>query len=158
VLLPSLVALACSRPTGATAPVSDASAAGEVSVHVPAALTVARGIDTLSVAIDPASLGSMQVGTHAGTTLGVEANVSVFAQGRPEPILEHRCAATGADFAVCASAWSTRRDGVPLPGTTYAVEMRLVLFETNAPLGDEWDPHAGSFTPLWTRTLRQAEE
>jgi cholesterol oxidase len=34
----------------------------------------------------------------------------------------------------------------------------LVLFETSAPAGPHWDPHAGTFTALWSATLHQAEE
>jgi hypothetical protein len=36
--------------------------------------------------------------------------------------------------------------------------MHLVLFETDVPPQHEWDPHAGHYKALWTRTLRQAEE
>jgi hypothetical protein len=43
----------------------------QISVRVPAALSIARAIDTLSVAVDPASLGLMHVTAHAGTFIGV---------------------------------------------------------------------------------------
>jgi hypothetical protein len=68
----------------------------------------------------------------------------------------------GADFAACASTWSTGRDGVPASGTKYIVEAQLVLFATDAPApgapAAEWNPHARNFEALWSRTLRQAEE
>jgi hypothetical protein len=127
-------------------------------VRVPAALSVARAIDSLSVAIDPASLGQLQVTARQGSIVGVETHVSVFPQGQARPVVERDAVASGADFNVGPSTWMTKRDGVPAPGTKYVVEMRLVLFETSVPPAEEWNPHAGTFRALWTRTLRQAEE
>jgi hypothetical protein len=137
---------------------ADASNSVELSVHVPAALAVARAIDTLTVAVDPASLGSTQVTAHAGMVLGIETDVSVFPQGQARPVLERRGAIPGTDFAMCTAAFDTTRDGVPAPGTKYVVQMQLTLFETDVPAIAEWDPHAGAFKVLWTRALRQAEE
>jgi hypothetical protein len=125
---------------------------------VPEALSVARAIDSLSVSIDRASLGQLQVTAHEGAVVGVETHVSVFPQGQARSVVERHAVASGADFDLGASTWTTKRDGVPTPGTKYVVEMQLVLFETSVPPAEEWNPHAGSFTPLWTRTLRQAEE
>jgi hypothetical protein len=129
-------------------------------VRVPAALAITRALDTLSVAIDPDSLGVTEVTAHAGTVVGVEADVLVFRRGEPQakPILERHAVGPRADFDVGSSTWSTRQDGVPSQGAKYVVEMQLVLFETDVPKAPRWDPHAGHFMPLWTRTLRQAEE
>ena len=148
----------CARHTPSTSAVADASGLVEVSVRVPAALSVARAMDTLSVAIDPASLGSMEVTAHAGMVLGVEADVFVFPQGMSRSVLERHVVVPGVDFDAGASTWGTSRDGVPAPETRYVVEVRLVLFETDVPAATTWDPHAGNFSALWTRTLRQAEE
>ncbi|MGO8997387.1 MAG: hypothetical protein ACLQVI_29070 [Polyangiaceae bacterium] len=150
----SLAPFACSRPTPSPLLPADAAPQVAISVRVPGALSVARAIDTLSVAIDPASLGVTQVAAHAGTTLGVEADVLVFRAGEAEgrPLLERHDLRSGPDFALGTTTWSTAHDGVPAPGTKYIVEMQLVLFETSASRG------AGAFNPLWTRTLRQAEE
>jgi hypothetical protein len=140
-------------------------------VRVPAALTLSRAIDTLSVAVDPASLAEVDVTVVPGRVVGVESDVVVFAQGEPRP----RCAATGeterpspecgrhgvsasTDFDVGTATWSTTRDGLPLPDVKYVAEMRLVLFATDVPPGHEWDPHAGRYEVLWTRILQQAEE
>ena len=56
------------------------------------------------------------------------------------------------------SIWSSRDDGLPQVDEKYEAEMKLTLFETDVPPGHEWDPHAGQFKVLLTRTLRQAEE
>ena len=149
---------ACSRQIRPTPVTADASNSVELPVHVPAALAVARAIDTLSVAVDPAALGSTQVTAHAGMLIGIETDVSVFPQGRAQSVLERRATVPGADFTVCTDAFDTKRDGVPVPGTKYVVEMQLTLFETDVPSTRKWDPHAGAFKTLWTRTLRQAEE
>lgn len=153
-----LLSAGCSRPIPSASVAADASALVEISVRVPAALSVARAIDTLSVAVDPASLGQMQVTAHAGAIMGVEADVFVFRQGDARPVLERRSVGSGADFDVAGSTWNTPRDGVPTPGTKYFVEVQFVLFETDVPAAKGWDPHAGSFKALWTQTLRQAEE
>jgi hypothetical protein len=153
-----LLSPGCSRRDPSTLLPSDGPGMVQLSVRVPAALSVARAIDTLSVAVDPASLGLMQVTAHAGTFIGVETDVFVFAKQKARPVLEHRGVASSADFDVGSSTWNTQRDGVPEPGTKYVVEMQLVLFETDVLPAPAWDPHAGSFKPLWTQTLRQAEE
>jgi hypothetical protein len=40
----------------------------------------------------------------------------------------------------------------------YVAEVQLVLFETDVPPGHMWNPRAGHYHALWSRTLRQAEE
>jgi len=162
-LLLASLSPACSRQTPSTSPPADASGTVELSVRVPAALAFARALDTLSVAVDPGSLGLTQLIAHGGTLIGIEAHVSLFRLGQADahPILERHAVGSGADFDVAASTWSSPRDGVPSPGTNYVVEMQLVLFETDVPpvrAPQAWDPHAGNFRTLWTRTLRQAEE
>jgi hypothetical protein len=153
-----LLSPGCSRRTPSTLLPVDGSGLVQLSVRVPAALSVARAIDTLSVAVDPASLGQMQVTAHAGTFIGVEADVFVFDHEKARPVLERRGVGSGADFDVGSNTWNTKQDGVPEPGTKYVVEMQLVLFETDVAPAPTWDPHAGNFNPLWTQTLRQAEE
>jgi hypothetical protein len=154
----ALVLAACSRKTSSTLFSGDAPGDVEISVRVPAALSVARAIDTLSVAIDPASLGRLQLTAHSGMVIGVEADVLVFRKGDSTPVLERRRVGSSADFSVCSSAWRTDVDGIPAPGAKYVVEMGILLFETDAAPTQEWDPRAGNFATLWTRTLRQAEE
>jgi hypothetical protein len=153
-----LLSPGCSRRAPSTSLPADASGLVQLSVRVPAALSVARAIDTLSVAIDPASLGLMPVTAHAGSFIGVETDVFVFARGEARPALERHEVGSSAAFDLGSNTWSTERDGVPEPGTRYVVEMQLVLFETDVAPAPKWDPHAGNFRSLWTRTLRQAEE
>jgi hypothetical protein len=87
-----------------------------------------------------------------------ETDVFVFAKQKAHPVLERRGVGSSADFDVGSNTWNTERDGVPESGTKYVIEMQLVLFETDVAPAPTWDPHAGSFKPLWTQTLRQAEE
>lgn len=127
-------------------------------MRVPAALRIARALDALSVSIDPASLALTQVSADAGMVIGVETDVFVFAEGHPRPTVGRHGLGSSADFDVGADTWNTKQDGIPVPGTKYVVEMQLVLFETDVPPAHAWDPHAGKYKALWTRTLRQAEE
>jgi hypothetical protein len=151
----------CDRPARGTAAVADAGGTLELSVRVPAALTLARALDTLTVGLDPASLATAQVAADPGMILGVESDVVVFPQGGERPAAGRHGYTSGTSFDVGEDTWSSAHDGLPVPGVKYVAEMQLVLFETDVPASrarDGWDPHAGKYRPLWARTLRQAEE
>lgn len=138
----------------------DAAASRQVTVRVPGALLIARGLDTLSVRIDPAAEGETTVRVDAGMVLGVESETRVFERGRPGEASPARHVDTpGAALDAAGATWTTRQDGLPEPGKEYAAEMKLVLFETDVPPAPAWDPRAGGhFHVLLERTLRQAEE
>jgi len=143
-------------PTGTHG--SDAPGPGVQSVRVPGALSLSRGLDTLSVSIDPASLAGTEVTVDPGMLLGVESDTVVFPVGQQPPASGRKSYALGTGFSLGTSTWSTHADGIPVSGTRYVAEMRLELFETDVPSHPEWDPHSGRYKALWTRTLRQAEE
>jgi hypothetical protein len=153
-----LPCVACSRHALSTSQDVEASGPRELAVRVPAALSLARAIDTLSVAVDPASLAFTQVTADAGRVIGVEREVFVFPEGQARPALGRRGVVPSADFTVSTDTWTTKKDGIPVSGAQYVVEVRFVIFETDVPLGNGWDPHAGEYKALWSRTLRQAEE
>jgi hypothetical protein len=148
----------CARRASSTSLAADDSGSGQVSVRVPAALRIGRALDELSVAIDPASLGLTHVAADEGMVLGVETDVFVFPQGQARPALGRHGFVAGADFVVGTNTWNAKQDGIPVRGVRYVVEMQFVLFETDVPPVHAWDPHAGKYKALWTRTLRQAEE
>ena len=133
-VLATLLFAACHHATPPGSLSADASGLVPLSLRVPAALTVQRGIDTLSVAVDPATLGLTQLMVDAGMITGVETQTLVFGKGRARPALERRAVAPGVDFNAGATTWTARKDGIPERGTEYVVEMQLVLFETDAPL------------------------
>jgi hypothetical protein len=157
-VLAVLLAAACARQPQRKSVAADASAPKTVAVRVPGALTIARALDSLSVSIDPASLTQTDVAADPGMVLGVETDVLVFPRGQRRSGLGRHGLGSGADFDAGTDTWNTTQDGIPVPGTTYVVEMQLVLFETDVPAGHLWDPHAGKYVVLWTRTLTQAEE
>lgn len=150
--------VACARHTLSTSPDAEASGPRELAVRVPAALSLGRAIDSLSVAVDPASLAFTQVTADAGKIIGVEREVFVFQEGRARPASGRRAVAPGTAFTASTDTWTAKQDGIPVSGAHYVAEVRFVLFETDVPLGSGWDPHAGHYKPLWSRTLRQAEE
>ncbi len=158
VLLAALVALASCRQAPTTASGGDASGPHPQTVRVPGALSLSRGLDSLSVSIDPTSLAETKVTADPGMFLGVESETVVFPVGQKPPPVGRKGYASGASFSLGALTWSSRTDGLPVPGSRYVAEMRLVLFETDVPPQHEWDPHSGRYQALWTRTLRQAEE
>jgi hypothetical protein len=133
-------------------------------VRTPAALTISRGLDTLSVGLDPASLAVTQVTSDKGMRIGAEADAVAFdnSNGAPPPERDARHSRhfviPGVDLSGLTATWSSQEDGIPAPGTRYAVEVTLVLFETDVAPATAWAPHAGFYKALWTRILRQAEE
>jgi len=156
VLAFAVLAAGCHRQ--ATGDASDTGGPRLLSVRVPAALALSRGLDTLTVSVDPASLAATQVVADPGMVIGVETDVVVFAQGEPRPSGGRHGFTSGAEFDVGSDTWSTAHDGIPVNGVKYVAEVELVLFETDVPAGHLWDPHAGRYKALWGRTLRQAEE
>ncbi len=149
---------ACAREPPPASHRADKAGTVELSVRVPAGLRIAHGLDTLSVSVDPGALAATTVVADAGMVVGIEAETFVFPVGGSRPATGTRDLRSGQDFDVSASTWSASQGGVPARGTRYVVEMRLVLFETDVPPGHMWDPHAGRYRVLLTRTLRQAEE
>ncbi len=119
---------------------------------------VARAIDSVSVSIDPASLATTTVNVGEGMVIGVETECAVFPIGASRAAATRHGLAASTDLDVGTFTWNAREDGVPVQGTKYIAEMRIVLFQTDVPPGRAWNPHAGKFEALWTRTLRQAEE
>lgn len=159
VLFTALVMVtACDRPAPQASGGEDASGPHQQAVRVPGALSLSRGLESLSVSIDPTSLAETHVTVDPGMVLGVESDTVVFPVGRPPPAMGRKGYASGASFSLGTLTWSSRTDGLPVPGSRYVAEMRLVLFETDVPAQHEWDPHSGRYKALWTRTLRQAEE
>jgi hypothetical protein len=159
-LFVAILCPACSRRTAPAPLPADAPGVVALSVRVPAGLAISHAIDAISVAVDPASFGLTEVSAHASTIVGIETHVLVYPRGqaRAAALVERRAVAPGTDFEVATSTWTTAQDGVPASDARYTVEMQLVLFETDVALTKPWDPHAGDFRVLWTRTLRQAEE
>jgi hypothetical protein len=90
--------------------------------------------------------------------VGVEAEFFVFPVGQAPPAAGRRHLEASANFDAITATWNTKPDGIPVSGTKYVAEMRMVLFETDAAPDREWDPHSGHYKSLWTRTLRQPEE
>jgi hypothetical protein len=153
----------CDRGRPSPSSATDASGRREVTVRVPGALMIARAIDSVSVSIDATSLAGTTVLADPALVMGVETECFVFPMGQPPPApaIGRHGFTSSADFDVGTSTWNSKVDGLPVQGIKYVAEMRLVLFQTDVRPGrsrDGWDPHAGKFEALWTRTLRQAEE
>lgn len=127
-------------------------------MRVPAALRIARGIETLAVGIDPASCAETTVSVDPAMVLGIESTTRLFSKGRTRLLSQRHGDASGSDFAAVAVTWNAQRDGIPEPGKNYVIEMHLVLFETDVRPGPRWNPHRGRFKTLLSRTIRQAEE
>jgi hypothetical protein len=137
----------------------DASVEHALVVHVPGALRVARAIDSLTVEVDPVSCADTVMKVDPGMTIGMETELRAFVIGGSGAVVGSRSGRiSGGDCDVGASTWNTAQDAIPQSDKKYFVEMNVVLFETDVPPAHHWDPHAGHFKALLTRSLRQAEE
>jgi hypothetical protein len=136
----------------------DGTGPRELWLRVPAALSIARALDALSVSVDPASLADASVQADPGMVIGVETQFFVFPMGRARPAADRRTLQSTVDFGAVTATWNTKEDGIPAPGAKYVAEIQVTLFETDAAPGRGWDPHSRHYKSLWTRTLRQAEE
>jgi hypothetical protein len=123
-------------------------------VHVPTKLKIERASDTLSVEIDKSSLEAtnLMVGTNMVT--GVESRIYVSPDGEPRSA-NGGYGLGGTDFNLGTSVWHTKREGIPLPGKKYVIELELTLFETDIPSQHEWSPYGKNYKILWQRTLKQ---
>ena len=147
ILALSLVAGCDSRKASS---IADAATTASVTVHVPAALRVARALGSLSVEIDPASRADLEVNVDPGMKLGVETDSHVFRAGESTARASARTAsASGGDLNVGVVSWTLAHDGVPEGDRKYVVEMHWVLFEVDS---------TSARKTLLARTLRQAEE
>jgi hypothetical protein len=156
-----VLALSASSATGCGRRGSsgEARASGRrLTLRVPAALRIARGIDTLSVGVDPASCADTSVAVDPARTLGVESTTRLFVKGATHALSVRHAVTPGSDLTAIGATWTTRQDGIPEPDKSYVVEVRFALFETDARPASHWNPHAGRFKALLTRTIRQAEE
>jgi hypothetical protein len=150
----------CGHTPASAAAGLDGAPPHKLVVRVPAAFSIERGLDALTVRVDPAALASTEIDADVGAAFGVESEIYAFARGQARPDQKRRGLVAGTDFERTRVTWTTEQDGIPRQGTKYVVEMSLVLFETDtAPApAHAWDPHAGRYKVLWTRTLRQSEE
>jgi len=137
---------------------ADAGPAHELTVSVPAALRIARGLDTLSVELDPDLLANKAVRVERGRSIGVAYTARVHERGRTRIESTRHGYVPGRGFDVGTLVWRTDKDGLPRAGRKYQVEMQLLLFETDVKPGPHWNPHAGHFHVLLEKTLSQAEE
>jgi hypothetical protein len=153
IVIATILSAGCSRSDGARP-----SPAAEITIRVPAALRLARSLDTLTVAFDPAARAPLVVVVRPGALVGIETTTFVYPVASTRPSARRRAVAVGEDLDRAAPAWDTQTDGLPLPGIRYVVEMEVTFFETDVPPRQGWDPHAGRYKALWSRTLRQAEE
>ncbi len=137
---------------------TDAATERAETVQVPAALRIARGLDTLSVELDPDLLAKTTVHVAPGRTVGVAYTARVFERGKTRLESERHGYVPGQGFNLGTLVWRTGKDSLPQSGRKYLVEMKLMLFETDVKPGPHWNPRAGRFHVLLEKTLRQAEE
>jgi hypothetical protein len=149
---------ACARTSGQAGVAADAGGPQTLSVRVPAALLVSRGLDSLSVSVDPASLAPTTIAVDAGMQLGVESHITIYPLGQPRPAQGRHGLSSGTEFDLGVDTWNAAQDGIPARGTRYVVDADIALFETDVAPGRGWDPHAGRFKTLWERSIHQAEE
>src|ERR1035437_3940595 len=137
---------------------ADPSIRHPVSVRVPTRLKIERTADTLSVEIDTNSFESTNFTIGTNMVTGVQSKVYVYTEGQPRPA-NGGYGLGGTDFNLGTSFWHTKREGIPLPGKKYVVELDLTIFETDIPSQHMWRPQGSkNYKVLWQRTLKHTVE
>ena len=137
----------------------DPSVRHVVLALLPNRLILERSPEGLSVGIDQNSLDSYGLLVGSNMVTGVETAVFLYPVGEARPA---RCAGyglSGDGFAVGGTQFfSTKRDGVPVLGKKYIVEMEINAFESDTAVQHYLDPHTAKFKVIWTRTLKATVE
>jgi hypothetical protein len=128
-----------------------------ILVLVPTKLKTEQTTESLSVGFDTNSLESTNLTVGANMLAGFQYEQYVYPAGEKRPaegglgLIGH----VGGNYSD-VTYWNTKRDGIPLPGKEYVVEMDLAVFETDIPPQHEWQPQGSkNYKILWKRTLKQ---
>jgi hypothetical protein len=123
-------------------------------VKVPTKLLLARTTNTLSVAIDRSSFEPTNIMVGEKMVTGVRSEVFVYPEGSAKPSQAGSFGLTSAlDFNL-GTSYLNAKEGIPVPGKKYLVELDLSIFETDIPSQHMWSPQSKNYRVLWKRTLR----
>jgi hypothetical protein len=152
------------QPAGKTAdlfpvlppvPTADPSIRCDKEFRVPTQLQVSQTGRSVGVEAAPGSLATVKVTVGKDMVTGLRHEVFVFRGAKlvlsgPGGLQSKPADNTYADIAV--SIGEVGGKDLP-PSETYAVAVRLTLFETDIPPQHLWVPETGRYKALWTRML-----
>ena len=131
-----------------------------VSIRVPTRLKIVRTADAISAEVDTNSFEpeTITVGTNMAT--GVETEIEIYPSGQPPKDKSGSGMMGGGttELPPVSGSWHTAKDGIPVPGKKYDVEVNLKIFETDIPPQHMWGPQSEKYKILWQRTLKQTVE
>jgi hypothetical protein len=136
-------------------PTADPSVRRDKEFRVPTQLRVRQTGKSVGVEATPDSLATVKVTVGKDMVTGLRHEVFVFRDAKlvlsgPGGLQSRPADNTYADIA--ASIGELGSKDLP-PGETYALAVRLTLFETDIPTHHLWAPETGRYKALWTRVL-----
>jgi hypothetical protein len=137
----------------------------EVEVLVPTKFKVGRTDDTLIVSDDNNSLKPVKFKVGPKMSLGMRTESFVFPVGSPHPanpgsiglqgVPVHKPGTPLTNSGSSSSLYHRQSNGYPVPGTSYEVELKISIFETDKPPQHMWMPESPKYKVLWKTTLHQ---
>lgn len=153
----ALVCAACAAPATSTPEPHHAAVvtapAHQVSLHVPTKLAIERTADVLAVKLDRTAMEAATITVGANHYTGVGYDLRVYPQGQAS-MSSGGGVVSGVDFQIGERRFNAR-EGLPVPGVTYIVEVDLVVFETDVAPQHMWSPEGPGYNVLLKRTLSQ---
>jgi hypothetical protein len=141
------------------------SIGNQVEVLAATNFKVGRTDDTLIVSDDNDSLRPVKLNVGLNMFLGMRKQVIVYPAGSPqlantggiglESVLVHKPGTPLAKDSSSSTLYHWSPDGFPVPGTSYQVELKISIFETDHPPGHMWMPEGKKYKVLWETTLRK---
>jgi hypothetical protein len=140
-------------------PIADAKpdVTNDVLVRVPTRLKLQRTADSLSIATDAAGYETITLKVGEKMVGGTRIEEFVYEEGAPPPADDGWVATGMSDGLEDVAHEDVRRaaqGGVPVPGRTYVVKLRITLFQTDVPAQHEWMPESGRYRVLAERVVK----
>ncbi len=143
---------------------ADPSVQHPVEVSIPSRLKVEQMPGSMSVAYDLASLRTVKIMVGKHMTIGMKDEFRVYPEGEARPVSRRGLSMSevkelsSPNFRTSTEILTFDHDGIPAPGTRYAVEHDVALFETDIPAQHMWMPESGKkYKVLWEEKLNGVE-
>jgi hypothetical protein len=137
----------------------------EVEVLAPTKFKVGRTDDTLIVSDDNDSLKPVKLNVGLNMSLGMRREFFVYPVGSARPakagqfglegVAVHKPGTPHTKSGSSSIFYHWQSNGYPVPGTSYEVELKISIFETDHPPGHMWMPEGKKYKILWETTLHQ---
>jgi hypothetical protein len=107
----------------------------------------------MTVKLDRTAMEAAKITVGANRYTGVSYDLRVYPEGQAS-MSSGGGVVSGVDFQIGERRFNAR-EGLPVAGKTYLVEVDLVVFETDVAPQHMWQPEGDGYNQLLKRTLSQ---